>query len=50
MQMVEVCSLCEGSGLRLVNEAGAMVARPCECRVERRVARMLERARIPKAL
>jgi DNA replication protein DnaC len=46
--MVEVCGLCEGSGLRLVEEAGAMVARPCECRVERRVARMLERARIPK--
>jgi DNA replication protein DnaC len=48
MQTVEVCSLCEGSGLRLVDEAGAMVARPCECQVERRVARMLERARIPK--
>jgi DNA replication protein DnaC len=46
--MVEVCGLCEGSGLRLVEEAGAMVARPCECRVERRVARMLERARNPK--
>jgi DNA replication protein DnaC len=25
-----------------------MVARPCECRIERRVARMLSRARIPK--
>ncbi len=48
MDMVEVCSLCEGSGLRLVEQDGRLVARPCECRVERRAARMLERARIPK--
>jgi DNA replication protein DnaC len=34
--------------MRLVDEGGAVVARPCECRVERRVAKMLERARIPK--
>ena len=34
--------------MRLVDEGGAVVARPCECRVTRRVARMLERARIPK--
>jgi DNA replication protein DnaC len=46
--MVEVCSLCEGSGLRMVEENGRRVARPCECRIERRAARMLERARIPK--
>jgi DNA replication protein DnaC len=46
--MVEVCSLCEGSGLRMVKENGRRVARPCECRIERRAARMLERARIPK--
>ena len=46
--MDEVCSVCDGSGMRLVDEGGAVVARPCECRVERRVARMLERARIPK--
>ena len=46
--MVEVCGLCEGSGLRIVLEDGRQVARPCECRVERRVARMLERAHIPK--
>lgn len=46
--MVEVCSVCDGSGLRIVDEGGRMVARPCECRVERRVARMVERARIPK--
>jgi len=46
--MVEVCSVCEGSGLRIVEEDGRRVARACECRVERRTARMLERARIPK--
>ena len=47
-KMVEVCSLCEGSGLRVVEEGGRQVARPCECRIQRRVARMLEHAHIPK--
>jgi len=46
--MEEICSLCEGSGLRIVEEGGRQVARACECRIERRVARMLERARIPR--
>jgi DNA replication protein DnaC len=46
--MVEVCAFCEGSGLRIVQEDGRQVARACECRVERRVARMLAKARIPK--
>jgi DNA replication protein DnaC len=46
--MAEVCSVCEGSGLRVVEEDGRLVARPCECRIERRVARMLARARIPR--
>jgi len=45
---VEVCSLCEGAGLRVVVENGRSMARECECRQTRRVARMLERARIPK--
>jgi len=46
--MAEVCSVCEGSGLRVVEEDGRLVARPCACRIERRVARMLARARIPR--
>jgi DNA replication protein DnaC len=46
--MVEVCNVCEGSGLRIVQEDGRMVARPCECRLARRAERMLERAHIPK--
>jgi DNA replication protein DnaC len=48
MEMVEVCGLCEGSGLRVVQQDGRQVARACECRVERRAARMLDRARIPR--
>ena len=45
---IEICSLCEGSGLRVVTENGRSMARECSCRASRRVARMLERARIPK--
>jgi DNA replication protein DnaC len=48
LEMVEVCSLCEGSGLRIVQEGGRQVAKACDCRVQRRVVRMLERARIPR--
>jgi len=47
-EMVDVCGLCEGSGLRVVQEDGRTVARPCECRIARRAERMLERAHIPK--
>ncbi len=46
--MGEVCSLCEGSGLRVAQEGGRQVARPCECRVARRALRMLEQAQIPR--
>src|ERR1035437_4935268 len=46
--MAEVCSVCDGSGLRIVQEDGRNVARPCECRLAQRATRMLERARIPK--
>ena len=47
--MSEVCPICEGSGLRVVERAGGLrVAQPCECRVARRQARMMEQARIPK--
>ena len=46
--MVEICSVCEGSGLRIVQEDGRQVARPCECRIERRAGRMLKRAHIPE--
>jgi DNA replication protein DnaC len=46
--MVEICIVCEGSGLRIVQEDGRQVARACECQVERRASRMLGRAHIPK--
>src|ERR1700679_2660553 len=45
----EVCPICEGAGLRVVERAdGARVAQPCECRVERPTARMIAAARIPR--
>jgi DNA replication protein DnaC len=45
--MSEVCSICRGSGLRVVQENGRQFAQDCACRIERRASRMLSRARIP---
>ena len=45
--MSEVCSICGGSGLRVVQENGRQFAQDCVCRVERRAERMLGRAHIP---
>ncbi len=47
--MDEVCSLCDGSGMRIVERAdGSRAARVCQCRVDRRVERALRMARIPE--
>src|SRR5580704_18651724 len=46
--MSEVCSICGGSGLRVVRENGRQFAQDCVCRIERRAARMLGRAQIPR--
>ena len=47
--MAELCPICEGAGLRVVERAnGVRVAEPCECRVDRRSTRMIEQARIPQ--
>lgn len=47
--MADICPLCEGSGLRVVERAdGLRVAQPCECRAARRAVRIIEQARIPK--
>jgi DNA replication protein DnaC len=47
--MAELCPICEGSGLRVVERAGGLrVAEACVCRTERRTARLLEQARIPQ--
>jgi len=48
VEAIEICGICEGSGLCIAVEGGRQVARPCECRSARRAARMLDRARIPK--
>ena len=43
------CQLCGDSGLRLVElPDGTRVARDCQCRLERRAARHIARARIPR--
>ncbi len=45
----ELCSICEGAGLCVVERLdGTRVAQPCECRIARRSARMIERAHIPQ--
>jgi DNA replication protein DnaC len=47
--MAELCPICEGAGLRVVERPGGVrVAEPCACRVERRSARMITAARIPQ--
>ena len=47
--MAEICSICEGSGLRIVRRPdGVQFAEDCVCRLERRVTRLLERAQIPR--
>jgi DNA replication protein DnaC len=46
--MSEVCSICGGSGLRVVQQNGSQFAQACACRIQRRAERMLGRAHIPK--
>jgi DNA replication protein DnaC len=46
--MKEVCSICGGAGLRVVQEDGRQFAQDCVCRIERRAARVLGRAQIPR--
>jgi DNA replication protein DnaC len=47
--MEEICPICEGSGLRIIErEDGKRFAQPCACQLERRAARMLGRAHIPR--
>jgi DNA replication protein DnaC len=49
LSLASVCPLCEGSGLKIVERPdGSRVARDCQCRVERRAARMIARTRVPK--
>jgi DNA replication protein DnaC len=46
--MDEICVICGGSGLRVVQQEGRQFAQDCVCRVARRTARMMERAQIPR--
>jgi DNA replication protein DnaC len=48
---LENCSLCRGTGWKLVPRADGLrgsVAVPCDCGMEERAARVMERAHIPK--
>jgi DNA replication protein DnaC len=45
----EICKLCEGAGMRVVERAdGTRVAEACVCRADRKAARMVAQARIPE--
>ncbi len=46
--MSEVCTICGGSGVRVLQEDGRQFAKDCVCRVQKRAERMLGRAHIPK--
>lgn len=48
---LENCTLCRGTGWKLVpraDGAGGKVAVPCDCGMQERAVRVMERARIPK--
>src|SRR5438270_9188598 len=46
--MTDICEICGGSGLRVVQQDGRQFAQDCVCRMERRAARMLGKAQIPR--
>ena len=46
--MGDVCSICGGRGLRVVQRDGRQFAEDCVCRVQRRAERMVGRAQIPR--
>ncbi|HEU4634566.1 MAG TPA: ATP-binding protein [Edaphobacter sp.] len=46
--MAEVCSICEGSGLRVVEREGRRFAEDCVCRVAKRTEMRVRRAGIPR--
>lgn len=46
--MAEVCSICEGAGLRVVEREGRQYAEECSCRILERAARRLKRAAVPR--
>jgi len=46
--MTEVCAKCDGMGMRVITRPdGSSAAEPCECQQERRIARLVDRAKVP---
>ena len=49
LSLALVCPLCEGAGVRIVERPdGSRGARDCQCRLERKAARMIARTKIPR--
>lgn len=46
--MPDICPLCDGSGLRILEQNGSRFAQPCTCRMQLRSDRVLRQASIPK--
>jgi DNA replication protein DnaC len=47
--MAEICPICNGLGLKIVQRSdGTQFAQDCVCRIERRAAQILKNARIPR--
>jgi len=47
--MEETCTICGGSGLRIIERPdGSRLAQDCTCRIERRAARMIAATKIPR--
>ncbi len=44
----DICPLCDGSGLRIIQKDGRQFAQPCDCRVQRRAVRRIQQAHIPR--
>jgi DNA replication protein DnaC len=44
----EVCPLCDGSGLRIVQRDGRQFAQTCDCQIQRRAVRRVQQAQIPR--
>ena len=46
--MPEPCPICNDLGLRPIERDGVRYMQPCTCRVQRRAAKMLATAHIPR--
>jgi DNA replication protein DnaC len=47
--MEELCTLCGGNGMRIIERPdGSRAAQDCECRLQRRAARMIAATKIPR--